>query len=383
LHLTPSLGPAGYGFPESEPRWDAGGNDDWHGPYYGFRHVELTHGHGEGPMHRGHYAQWLAREHPEVLPLVAAGRTAPQPVPEIKDLYLSQVPADLHHSAWIADRAAAWLERGRDPARPFCLFLGFPDPHHPFTPCADTWPRFEAAPVAMDADPDGAGLRGNPGFLQDPCRIGHLEPVARAVIRRATAAMVWQIDHAVGRVLAVLDRLGLAEDTVVIFTADHGDFLGDHGLLRKWVFASDCLLRVPFLLRAPGAGLPRVVDAPMSNADVLPTLAGLTGIAPPPHLHGRDAVAGLRSGGRQAVFAQASVGRPESINLTVYDHRFRYTCFPHAGFAELFDHAEDPGECRNRADDPALAGERRRLHALLAEGMLATWMPNLAGVAAW
>lgn len=383
LHLTPSLSPATYGHPESDARWDTGANDAWSGPYYGFRHVELTHGHGEGPMRRGHYACWLAREHPEALPLLDAGGPASRLVPEVPDLFVSQVPSSLHHSAWIADRAISWLNHGRDPGRSFCLFLGFPDPHHPFTPCADVWPDFANRAVGPAIDPAGAGLQGNPGFMQNPFRVGHLPPESQTIIRRATAAMVHQIDCAVGRLLTALDRLELTQDTVVVFTSDHGDFLCDHGLLRKWVFASDVLLRVPFLLRAPGAGLPSVVDAPMSNVDVLPTLASLIGVAPPAHMQGRDMVAELRTGGEHPVFAMASIGRPESVNLTIYDQRFRYTCFPHAGFAELFDHAEDPGECRNRATDPALAGERRRLHTVLSEAMLNTWTPNVGCVAAW
>ena len=103
----------------------------------------------------------------------------------------------------------------------------------------------------------------------------------RRTVIRYTHAMIYQIDQAVGRILDALQANGLWEDTIVVFTSDHGDFLGDHARLRKGTVGSDALLHLPFILRAPGADLPARVDTPMSNCDVMPTLAALTGVAPP------------------------------------------------------------------------------------------------------
>lgn len=385
LHFTPSLAPREYGYPESKAVWEAGANDAWNGPYYGFRHVELTQGHGEAPCALGHYAQWLRANHPDAALAVEEGRkTAHRPVAGLDDLYASAIPASLHNSAWIGQRACEYIKQQRPADRPFFLFCGFPDPHHAFTPAADTLKKLGDTPVQEPGDPDGRGLQGHPGVAaQRPDRVANFTPEQRACIYRYTNAMVHQIDCAIGEVMEALRSAGLEDNTLVVFTSDHGDFLCDHGLLRKWVFATDCLLRVPFILRCPGLDLPPVIDRPMSNVDVLPTLCGLTGVTPPAYLHGRDAVAAARAGQEYPVFAHASTGRPEMVNLTCYDGRYRYTVFPGGGFAELFDHREDPAETHNLAREGGHADTMRRLRDEIAQSMLNTWNPTHGCVSAW
>jgi arylsulfatase A-like enzyme len=102
--------------------------------------------------------------------------------------------------------------------------------------------------------------------------LSKFSPEERRRIIQYTYAMVYQIDRAAGRILQAIKDHDLWENTIIIFTSDHGDFLGDHGRLRKGAVGSDALLHVPFILRAPGSRLPGRVDVPMSNADVLPTL---------------------------------------------------------------------------------------------------------------
>lgn len=382
LHLTPYLGPTSYGHHENEELWLQGAFTDWHGPYYGFRYVDMIIGHGEQPCRAGHYADWLQREHPEAYRRVAEGKPE-RPQASVGDLYASTLPFELHHSHWLADRLCAYLSRERPMDRPFCAFVGFPDPHHPFTPCEEIVAHFKDAPVREPTDPEGAGVRHSPFEALSQQNARNLDPEAIRTIRRYTHAMEHQIDLAVGQILDTLDELGLADDTIVVFTSDHGDFLGDHGYLRKGFAASDALLRVPLVMRAPGGGLPPRVDTPAGNCDVMPTLAALTGVTPPPGLHGANLVEVANGSQPHTALAFSSNGAPDSMNLTVYDAAHRLTWYPARDFTELFDHAADPGETANIANDPDQAQTIERLRNVLARGLADCYNPILNRLCAW
>jgi arylsulfatase A-like enzyme len=202
----------------------------------------------------------------------------------------------------------------------------------------------------------------------------------RQIIRH-TYAMVHQIDQAVGRIIQALKAHDIWDETIIVFTSDHGDFLGDHGRLRKGTVGSHALLHVPFILRAPGVEMPRWIDAPMSNADVLPTLTALTDVEPPGWLHGKDIRRVIQQGEQHHVFAFCANGNPAHVNYTIYDAQFRMTYYPFNEFVELFDHREDPGEATN------LAGTNSRtvlrLMSILQERMLHYNNPILGRTGAW
>ena len=352
LHLTPNLADRAYGFGESWDLMDEGVISKWHGPYYGFQHVELTRGHGEDPCRGGPYADWLREQMPnldEVVPGPAGGKKD-YPVPGRHDLYPSAVHSELHNSEWLAGRFADYIEE-RDTDQPFFCCVGFPDPHHPFTPPHDIARMFEDSDVPEPSDPEGSWWKGNP-FEKDlagyPC-IQHLTVEQRRVIQRYYQAMVYNLDLAVGQMIDALQAQGLWEDTIVIFTSDHGEYLGDHGLVYKSPTGVDSLLHVPFVLRAPGADLPEVVDTPMSNCDVIPTLASLCGIEAPPNIDGVDLLPVVRNGGEHCAYAQCYDADRTRNNTTVYTDRYRFTWYPGSQHAELYDHKIDPGETENVA----------------------------------
>lgn len=380
LHLTPNLAPPSYGYPETWEVWKSGTMEDWHGPYYGFRYVDLTQGHGEQPCEAGHYASWLQREHPDAYQRMLQNREqASLPIAGLKDLYPSAIPYELHHSAWLAEQFIDYLKTR--PVRPFFAFVGFPDPHHPFTPCQETLDELGEIAVKEPADPDGEGIAGSPMRERFGMDISSFSPEERRTVARYTYAMVHQIDRAVGSILQALKDLDLWENTIIIFTSDHGDFMGDHGRLRKGSVASDALLHIPFILRVPGSKLPGRVDITMSNADVMPTLTNLVGIEPPGWMHGKDILRVLQQGELHHVYAFCANGNPLHTNYTVYDAHQRMTYYPFSEYVELFDHQEDPGEAHNLA-----AKQSRsvlRLMSILQERMLHYNNPILGRVGAW
>ena len=387
LHLTPWLAPASFGYPESIPLWRTTCMREWHGPYYGFRYVDMVLGHGETVADVGHYAQWLADEHPEVADHVRSywdGRRRRDPViPGVGDLYPSVIPSEHHCSAWLGEQFAAYLERTRTPDKPFFAFVGFPDPHHPFAPSYDVARQFENAPVLEPADPDGQALAGSPSLKRALFDIRSLTADQRRLIARYTYAMVHQIDRAVGRIVQALKDRHLWDNTLLIVTSDHGDFLGDHGLLRKSFAGSHSLLRVPFVLRAPGTDLPATVDTPMSNCDVWPTVTALAGLPPGPPVHGQDIVPIVQRGDAHEAFVYGHNGAPEMTGAGVYDQRYRLGCYPHQDEVELYDHRQDPDERHNVAADPRYADVRARLLSRVQAHLLRCHHPILNRTGYW
>lgn len=394
LHLTPFLAPASHGFHESSSLWEERGTelDAWHGPYYGFAHVELTCGHGPTPT--GHYRRWIEREHPDVVEAVRRSGEE-KPIAEIRDLYVADMPLELHPTSWLADRFASWLGAQRTGSRPFCAFIGFPDPHHPFVPTREAADRFEGRPVAGPHDPEGLHWRDYVSGKMASGVTPNISQTDRELVLQHTNAMIWQIDVAVGRIMEALRSAGVLDETIVVFTSDHGDFMWDHGLLRRGAGASHQLLHVPLIVRAPGLAAGEVRTEPTSNCDILPTLAALCDVELPEEesgpLHGRALFGGpgesqTHAGSPARAFAYCSIGTAESTNLTVYDDRYRYTVYPHTGRRELFDHETDPWEAVNLLrDTPAGEAQRRatELQGEIERMLPRHCLPTGARVAAW
>ncbi len=253
---------------------------------------------------------------------------------------------------------------------PFALFLYLWAPHPPL---------WVPGPYASLFDPDRLDLPANVGAPADgePAsrRRGVAAQLAEGVSiqqwRRVWAAhlgLVRLADAAVGRVLAALDRAGQARNTVIAFTADHGDHLGQHAMYQKMEMYEPAL-RVPLLIRLPGAP-PGRFDAPVSHLDVLPTILEALALPAPPRLDGtslaRAILAGAAPAGRP-VFACYS-GNPAigDIRRAVVTDQYKYVYDPEDD-AELYDLAADPLETANLAGDPARADAVSRLHARCAQ----------------
>jgi len=378
LHLTPYMGPKSYGHQENEDLWRDGVFDDWHGPYYGFRHVDMLVGHGEGPCWLGPYSHWLKQQHPQAWNDLA--QQQPRPIERFGDLYVSSLPLEAHHSIWLAERLNSYLTSERPKGQPFFAFVGFPDPHHPFTPCRDVMPDFTDIEVQQPGDPQCRGTANSPVDDLNQEQLGHIDDEELRTVIRHTYAMVYQIDVAVGRILDTLEATGLADDTIVVFTSDHGDFLGDHNRLRKGIAASNSLLNVPLLISAPGSDLPTEINTPVSNCDVLPTLSSLTGVSAPENVHGTS-LCDNQTG--EYAMAFSSNGAPRSVNATIYDQDHRLTWYPHVPYVELFDHRQDATESNNVADAPPYRDHAARLKQILAERMATFTNPILNRISAW
>jgi len=377
LHLTPSLDREAGRFPESEASWTSGKNADWNGPYYGFQHVELTHSHGEVP--EGHYRQWLKAEYPEIHDKALENHeTAERPIPEFGGLFQSILPYDAHPSTWIARRSLSWIYSQK--ANPFFAFLGFPDPHAPMNAVEEDLRHFNKVEMNAPVDPDGSARPDLQAYGKD---VRGFSPEQHDLVRFTTAGMVRTIDRAIGEVVSALKAAGIWENTVILFTSDHGDFLGDHGRLLKDTCATEQLLHVPCLLRLPGSEVRKAprLSAATSNMDILPTLLDLAGIEVPGHVQGTSLFADPSDA--PYAYAHAFNGTPARANFTIFDEQYRYTVYPDSGHKELFDHTDDRLESNNLSGKAVAAEDEQRLHAALAEYQLKAVNPVAGRLSLW
>ena len=265
-----------------------------------------------------------------------------------------------------AVEAVRLLERFKRNNEAFFLAVGFYRPHTPYVAPKryfDMYPRDRIAlPALSDADrsrtPQAAYRIASAFPEQDTMT----DQQRREAIQAYWASTTF-MDAQIGHVLEALDRLGLSDNTVVVFTSDHGYHLGDHGLWQKMTLFERCA-RVPLIIALPratvrGAGARGLAEL----VDLYPTLAGLAGLKPPP-LDGVSLVPMLENPAatvRDAAFTQLQNG------LSIRTDRWRYSEWDEGKEAAvLFDLQNDPGESTSRAQDPAHAATVSELKARLA-----------------
>ena len=213
-------------------------------------------------------------------------------------IYQPPYDEELHSTNFVAERTTAFIEEASGQGRPWMVKASFPDPHHPMTPPGRWFDRHDPADMELPATIDDP-LDGAPAHLKRfqrftplkqrnfvaPCGATDPQIVRQAIA--ATYGMIELIDDAVGRILATVDRVGAGEDTVVVFTSDHGDMMGDHGLLLKGFMHYRGTLQVPLVIKAPGR-MPGRTAALASTLDLCPTILDLVGLRPFQGIQGRS-----------------------------------------------------------------------------------------------
>jgi len=388
LHLTPFESHCDLTYcMEASDRWRADPSmPDWHGPYFGFQHVDLSIGHGEPFGAAGHYQHWLDTEHPEISAAVAAGEHRKNPeFPELGMLYPSVITCEAHVSTWIAEHSCHQIEKLSASEQPFFLWVGFPDPHSPFVPPAELAAEFSRHDALLSSVPAG-DWPDKPRALRHRMDNGNARSTSLELIRRMrqyTDAMMHLLDRGIGRIVQTLKDTGEWDNTIIVFTSDHGDYLGDYGMHGKDMTCGKPLNHIPLMLRVPGGDLPARTPRAVSNVDVLPTLCELAGVTPPAHMHGESIGRTLAGERQSSVMVQHYCTNPPGNNISIYDDRWRYTWYPVTDEHELYDHDADPHELHNLAADPASQSERTRLHAALANAQCRTQTPCNARYAVW
>lgn len=314
-----------------------------------------------------------------------------------------------HTDGILADDAAWVLERcGRDRSRPFFLAVGFFRPHTPYvapkTPYCDLYPAAEM-PLVTGVEEDQKDVP-KPALASRKAQQDAMTDDQRREAIRAYYASISFMDAQVGRVLDALEQHGLADDTIVVFTSDHGYHMGEHGLYQKMSLFEEST-RVPLIIAAPGrCKTGGVAAAPVSLVDIFPTLAALCAVDPPKNLQGQSLVTLLAdptAAGRGWAVTQVTRGgeRPKTaaanapggfFGYSLRTPRWRYTEWDEGRAGrELYDHDADPRELTNLANVPAHAAVIADLSQQLRDAVRQTlpadgeipivkplaWNPNL------
>jgi len=295
LHLKPWTDPVGVDIertekpeenPERASHWLRGTIRKSPEDYYGLQTQQSAHGHVNYIY--GDYGTWLEQAAPGMHAKYGPPAGEPRrttPVWELKDL-----DPDLHYNKWIADRTIDFLKKHRDDGRPFFLWCSFPDPHFPFAALskwADLYrdAEFELPVPGAEADPDTVprtllGAFGGPENFKKHAAEYREQDLREAYVQ--TFGMISHVDEQLGRVLDALADFGFSDDTVVAFISDHGDQLGEHGLMYKSFYPYDGCNRVPFLMKIPWSGRKgQAVDTVVSMLDFVPTILDLAGLEQP------------------------------------------------------------------------------------------------------
>jgi arylsulfatase A-like enzyme len=281
-------------------------------------------------------------------------------------------------TALITDQAIEFVERYRE--EPFFLWYSIADPHTPLQTASPYAEMYRPQDVSLPPQLEGE-IEHKPPAQQIDYRALAGDRVSEEIMRRAIATyygMNTYIDDQVGRFVRRLAELGLREETIVIYLSDHGDYMGEHGMIRKSKALYDCLCRVPLILYWPGGVAPGGRhDAFLCIEDILPTLMDLLGWPIPPGVQGVSFAPLLRGGDyapREAIYGEAGLeGRPYALEecsafpegpltpdftprnklggrgrcRSVRTRRFKLVHYLGQPYGELYDLQKDPWELHN------------------------------------
>lgn len=279
----------------------------------------------------------------------------------------------LHPDVFVGERAAEWLEANGD--EPFAVWVSFPSPHDPYDPPEDMKDMYEGCDIpepilsSVTANPMLALQRewsrdtlNNAVFRIDPTG-ANPEQIRRW--RKHYYATISLIDEGIGKMLDVLRKKGVLEDTYIVFTSDHGDALGDHGLSYKSFFY-ESMVKVPLLVYGPGVARGGVCDSLVSSVNLMPMFLDVFQAPKPGTVRGESLMALIENPQREindCVFSEF-LGR-----AMVFDGRYKYVHYLSGG-EELFDLSADPRETINLASGEAMLSVKSRLRGRLLEHML-------------
>lgn len=352
--------------------------------FYGFDHVELAIDHAD--YAGGHYEHWLRDRGFD--PENRGVAHSKQSYPGWNQVYQPDMPEEYYPTAWVAERSVNMINEAVAEDEPFFIQCSFPDPHHPFSPPGRFYDMYDPDDIPLPPtfhDPHEHSWkrtrnlishrgeqRGGPMATFAPTEEQFREAAAREY------GAISFIDEAVGTITRSLHQAGVAEETIIVVTSDHGDMFGDHGLLLKMGMHYEGCVRVPLVFSGPG--IPSGSSSSLvSSLDLAPTILDLAGVEPFQGMQGAslskmfdDPAASVRETvyiEEDQMFDAFRVGRPTQMRTAITDGA-RITILHGSDDGELYDHREDPYEMHNRWHDPAYGELKTRMLLCLAQAQL-------------
>ncbi len=284
-----------------------------------------------------------------------------------------KLPEEDHRAVWNAQKTIDFLDSAQSKEKPFFIWSSFDPPHDPRNPTKEVEDMYNPDDIPIDWEEyyrfEQSRMQNRP-MIEDFWKLGSVRHDI-SIFKKAVCryfALITMVDQQIGRILASLEENGLSEDTIVIFTSDHGDFAGHYGQLSKNLPAYEDLIKIPFIYYDPAApGYGRVVEGMFQNVDLFPTLMDRLGLPIPPTVQGRSflpALLGRPNAARDKIFVETSMEK------TIRTKEWKLTYFvrhPHKG--QLFRMTPAVNELDNLWDDPQYS----HIKAELMEELMA-WM---------
>ena len=344
--------------------------------FYGFDHIQLSIDHGARIA--GHHLQWALARGGKVDELLIdqdgmpPGRNRSE---HWKQIYRPPYDQDLHSTTFVTEQTIDFINQAHGQDKPWLAYCSFPDPHHPMTPPGDWFDLYKPEDMPLPESRQDP-LSTAPQHLQlfskihpkdqrnwvAPCGFGSDELLQQAIA--ATYGMISMIDDGVGKIMHKLETLGVRDNTIVVFTSDHGDMMGDHSLFLKGFMHYRGTLQVPMVISVPGE-TPGIAESLASSIDLGPTLMDFCNLDSYDGIQGfslRKLIEDPTAQVRDSVLVEDDVPIT-TAKLTPIPARTRTLITPTHKFSrnskgedQLFDLAQDPDEMQ-ALDNIELAAE--------------------------
>lgn len=343
--------------------------DELEGDYYGFEKFRVCTWHGDDVQ--GHYTQWLKERFPEEARNRSGVNPEPDPRYNAPQARKARMPAELYPTNYVAEMTIEYLEgyASGNQNKPFFIQCSFPDPHHPFTPPGHYWDMYDPADIELPPsfyhqphDQTPVLERMHQELADGTANRDWVIPYAVTEdegrqITALTYGMITNIDDRVGRILAKLREHNLDKKTIVILTSDHGDWMGDHGLMQKALLHYQGLIKVPFIWMDPADETPGQIEPDIACSQDIPnSILARAGLAPSAGMLGEDLTKIIfedQISKRDGIVIEQETSKPlpgRDLPMrvkTFVDHAWRISYYPGENWGELYNLENDPDEIVN------------------------------------
>ncbi len=345
-------------------------------PAYGFDHLEIS---DEPGVYEDAYRAWVRRKDPEQLKHLSVGLPpatyqwyttmgindlVAHPSPEPRWDFDGPIPfpgdENFTHSSFVAEQTLEYLH-AQNENTPFLCVASFYSPHSPWVVPQRYLDLYDPITFTLPTFPDELQTQRTKANCTDKNLRG---------VRHGYYAMISEVDHYVGQILETLEQRGLRDSTTIIFTADHGEWLGEHLKYGKGYPGDDAVSRVPLIISQAGVK-PQTITDIVEAVDVLPTLLDVAGLQIPPTLQGQS-LAPLLSNQPYTVKGSALTEHHGWKTLRTQQHRY----LVHVdGREELWDLGNDPYEYHDVSTDPNYTSTLAEHRRVLLERLLSAERP--------
>lgn len=314
------------------------------------------------------------------------------------------MPEEYHHSTFCTEKAAAFIKTQSGSTAPWLFSVNFFDPHHSFDPPEELTKKYaekfgkkrfqrflwDEKGRTSYQKLDHAGAYNMEGHFPYDA----MEDKEHILVQAAYAAMVELIDHNVGKLISALEESGQLNNTVIIFTSDHGEMLGDHGIYLKGPYFYEELIRVPLIFSCPGMIRENVRASALTElVDIAPTLMEMAGLVPDPGMQGISLKNLLTNPPaedhvRESVYCEYYNSmpwhkKPQAQATMVSDGKYKLVRYHSSGEGELYNLQKDPKELVNLWDSEKERDVKLEMIIKLADRMAWTMDPLPQRESAW